>query len=217
MYFIWVKLYLRVAGTSLCLHPMTQMQSQEIPAELRSQNIKMAKVYFISFCVFLFSLNGSGQSGQILQLRNCQKESRIVTYQNQVSIFWQLVAGWTTLRDQKWLKFSSAYTVDTSMMEKQIERIRKSLPENYFKSRNLMGEWYDHSPEEKGVWFTVLFTNGQQDSKLKLFSAVKIVFTGEDARVESNRADPKILQVEFILDQGKLDAIRGKLLPLLGN
>lgn len=171
----------------------------------------MTRLFFSALLLFLIKGNGEAQTGQILQLRNCQKERRVTTYESQVKIFWQLVGGWTTLRTQKWVKFSPSYVVDTALLEKQIEKVRKSLPGNYFKSKKLMGEWYDNSPEESAIWFTIIFTNGGDPAELKVFSAIKIIFTGDDARLDGNRSDPLIKEVEFIFEPGKLKVIKDKL------
>jgi len=169
--------------------------------------------FIVLLPAMLIGLRSLAQTGQILQLRNCQKEMRVTTYQNQVVVFYHLVGGWTTLQSQKWLKFSPTCKVDTASIEKQIEQIRKRLPVNYFKTQRLTGESYNNFPEEEAVWFTVIFSNGGSSSPLKIYGAIKILFTGNDARVDSQRSDPRIENIEVITDSDKLKAIQKKLLP----
>lgn len=171
----------------------------------------MIRVYILAVSLILTGTISEAQTGQVLWLKNCQLETRTVTYSQQANIFVHLVAGWTTLKDQKWIKFSPDYQVDTSSMEKQIASIRRSLPVNYFKSHNLMGEGYNNIPDEKAIWFTLIFSNGEGPKNLKIFSSIKILFTGDDARVESQRSDPRIQDVRFITDPKELQSIKKKL------
>jgi hypothetical protein len=173
----------------------------------------MRKWFIVILLAMLIGLRSLAQAGQILQLRNCQKEMRVSTYQSQVVVFYHLVGGWTTLQNQKWIKFSPNYKVDTASIEKQIEQLRKRLPVNYFKTKNLTGESYDNFPNEEAVWFTVIFSNGGSSSPLKIYGAIKILFTGNDARVDSQRSDPQIENIEVITDSDKLKVIQKKLLP----
>ena len=65
-----------------------------------------------------------------------------------------------------------------------------------------MGEnWYDNEPNENAIWFIQIFAQVDKAGTVKIYAAYKVTFEGDDARVDSQRSNPKIKNIEFIVRQ----------------
>lgn len=145
-----------------------------------------------------------------IQLRNCSKEMRTVTFNSQMSFFKWWVYGNTDLESNKVVYFSKDYKIDSNFLRKNINKVKKSLPKNFWTLP--MGEkWYDNEPNEDSIWFIQIFAQIDKAANIKIFSAYKITFEGNDARIDSQRAYPKIRNIEFILDKEAIQVLEKKL------
>ena len=114
------------------------------------------------------------------------------------------------IRKQSILHFAPKYVVDTAFLQKQIEKIRKSVPPDFISSYP-SGPWYDNDPDEPAIWFTVIFAKEDKQGKITAFAAYRISFEGNNAHLDEQRTDPKITNVEFIFDKGALAKLAQRL------
>jgi hypothetical protein len=164
----------------------------------------MTKFFILILACNLSVTNAFSQQGKIYNLRNCQKEMRTVTFQSQVNVFLKIVSKKATFDKQKVLKFSTSYKLDTAYLENQIEKLRKTLPPDFFQGTDYLGGWYDNKMDEKKIWFTEIFAEKDKQGIYKPYSAVKIIFGGTDAKIEEQRMNPKITNIVFIFDKAEL-------------
>lgn len=145
-----------------------------------------------------------------LLLRNCHKELRIMTFASQTSFFKWWVFGKTNLESNKVVYFSKDFVLDSNFLRKNIDKVKKSLPPNFwtFPMREI---WMDNEPNEDAIWFIQIFARVDKPGKIKIFSAYKMIFEGNDARIDDQRTNPKISDIEFITDQNDLKALEKKL------
>jgi hypothetical protein len=129
---------------------------------------------------------------------------RTVTFQSQVSVFLKIIAKKAPLDKQKILIFSKNYKLDTTYLENQIEKLRKTLPPDFFQGTDYLGGWYDNTIDEKKIWFTEIFAEKDKQGFYKVYSAVKIIFDGTDAKIEEQRMNPKITNIVFLFDKAEL-------------
>jgi hypothetical protein len=162
------------------------------------------------FIAFIVAISSFSQD-KVYIFRNCQKEMRTVTFQEQVNILWKCVSGFTTIKKQKILNFSPDYKLDTIQFEKQIEKVKKTLPSNFFKGYDFLGNWFDNSPDEKAIWFITIFAKKDDNGNYKIYSAIKVTFNGTDANVDEQRENPKIKNLQFIFEQSELANLARKL------
>lgn len=139
----------------------------------------------------------------ILEYRNCQSDMRTVTFGSQINSFKNWVEGQGNMDKNKVVNFSPKYQLDSNYIRQNIIAIRNALPKNFW-NFSMWGEMYNKTPDEEAIWFMHLFSQIQQNGDIKIFAAYKITFEGKDARIEANRDNPKIINVEFILDRLKL-------------
>lgn len=145
-----------------------------------------------------------------LQLRNCSKELRTMTFSSQMSFFKWWVYDKIELASNKVAYFSKDYHVDSNYLRENISRVRKMLPKNFWDLP--MGEsWYDNEPDEKAIWFIQIFAQVDKAGNTKIYAAYKVTFEGDDARVDRQRSNPKIRNIEFILNKEDLKALEMKL------
>jgi hypothetical protein len=171
--------------------------------------------YFILLLLLLSTCEISfSQEYKLCNLRNCQRELRTVTFQNQVDIFWKCVSNQTTIRKQHILHFGTDYKLDTIFFENQIEKIRKTLPTNFFQTlfaEDDWSDWYDNIPDEKAIWVIEIFAQKNSTGSFKVYSAVKIIFKGTNTVVDEQRINPQIEKIEFIFDKQQLKILEAKL------
>lgn len=136
---------------------------------------------------------------------------RTATFGGQNKMFWKFVAGHSKISQQRVLKFSPGYRLDTIQFEKQIEKVRKTLPASFFTTLDFLGDWLDNIPDEKAIWFMLVFAQKDSKGNYKIFSAIKITFDGTDARVDNQRRDPFITNLEFIFEESRLKQLAVKL------
>jgi hypothetical protein len=145
-----------------------------------------------------------------LLLKNCNKENRIMTFVSPVDFFRMWVYGQYKLEKNKVLNFSSDYKLDSAFLRANILKIRKSLPKNFWVFP-MYGLDRDNEPNEDVISFTELFVQVDKNQKVKIFSGYKITFEGNDARIDANRRDPKIKDIEFIFDKAALENLEKQL------
>ena len=61
--------------------------------------------------------------------------------------------------------------------------------------------------DEKEIWFMEVFAQKDGRGNFKVYSAAKIIFEGTDARIDQQRMNPQIKNIEFIFDKTQLDNI----------
>lgn len=171
----------------------------------------MNRTFFIVFSLLALSSTCFSQVGKVYTLRNCQSEDRTVTFQEQVTILWKCVAGWTNLRDQRILRFSPDYKLDSSEFNSNISRIKKLLPVNFFKGYEFLGPVLENKPDEKAIWFTQVYAQKNSKGDFQVYAAIRVTFNGNDARVDSQRKDPRIVKLEFVYDKSELVKLALKL------
>lgn len=157
----------------------------------------------------IFSFPSFSQLNRIHELRNCQGEMRTATFQSQVSTIWKCLIDMANIRTQKLLKFSPSFTVDTNWLESQINKVKKTLPPGFRKDLmgvNGIGDWFDNSPDEKAIWFTVVFCQEDKNKKIaRIYAAIRIGFEGTDAHLDQVRANARIRNIQFIFDKDQLN------------
>jgi hypothetical protein len=156
------------------------------------------------------------QEYKVLEVRNCQHEMRVFTFQSQVSYFWKWAYYDFHMPDiakQKVLHFSSSYTVDSPFIRSQIEKIRKSVPPGFFNLK-LTDIWYDNEPDDSTIWFTIIFAKKAVSGNIA-YAAYRITFEGNNAQIEEQRINPRIRNIEFIYGKVALTKLmdRIKVLP----
>ncbi|THU38347.1 hypothetical protein FAM09_16865 [Niastella caeni] len=161
--------------------------------------------------LLVLASNLYSQKGRIYNLRNCQGEMRTVTFQSQVKIIWKCVSGMATIREQKVLNLSREYKFDTAFFESQIQKVKKALPSNFFAGLDYLGDWFDNTPEEQGIWFTEIFAEEDKQGNYKVYAAIKILFDGTNAHIDEQRRDPKVKDLIFIFDKDELSQLGQKL------
>lgn len=145
-----------------------------------------------------------------LQLRNCIKEMRIITFHSQMKFFKMWVYGKADLNSNKLAFFSRNYYLDTNFLKENINKVKKSLPKNFWTFP--MGEnWYDNEPNENAIWFIQVFAQVDKAGNIKIYSAYKVTFDGDDARIDRQRSNPKIKNIEFIISIEEIQALERKL------
>lgn len=132
-----------------------------------------------------------------IDLRNCSGEKRTVTYSNGIDFIYNWVLGQTSLAVNKTVLFSKVNKPDSNFLKSGIYELRKALPANYW-SFPFGTEWYDYLPNEKGIWFIRILAYEDKAGHITFHAAYKITFEGTDARIDAQRANPRIKSVEFI-------------------
>ena len=174
--------------------------------------MKTRLLFVLTLCIFQvsFSQERKYPYTTTMQLRNCSKEMRVVTFEEQIGFFWNWVYGQTKLETTKMLHFSDQYKVDSNYLRRKINEVRKSLPPKFW-TFPMGEEWFDNEPNQDSIWFIQLFVQIEKTGKVKIFSAYKIIFEGNDARESEQRQNPRIKDIEFILDKQRLLALESKL------
>jgi hypothetical protein len=122
------------------------------------------------------------------------------------------VYGQSKLETQKVLYFSRRYSVDSNFLRQSVINIRSSLPKGFW-DFSIWGNTFDNSPNQDSIWFMYLFAEIDKRKNLKIFSAYKITFEGDDATKVAQRHDPKIRNIEFILDKKAIMELEKTLQP----
>ena len=178
----------------------------------QNRKVIMIKTALVIGLLLILTNYSRAQSGKVYTLRNCQREMRTVTFQNQVNIIWKCVAGWTTLRNQRVLDFSPEYKLDTAVFESGIQKVKQALPPGFFGNLDFLGGWLDNNPDEPAIWFTQVFAQKDKKNRYKIFAAIKVVFDGNNAHIDSQRHAPKIKDLIFIFDKIELEKLNQKLM-----
>lgn len=146
----------------------------------------------------------------ILEYSNCNYETRTVTFTTQLTFFKNWVRGQGNLETNKVVNFSPNYKLDSSFIRQNTLKIKNALPKNFW-NFSIWGERYDKVPNEESIWFMHLLSQVEKNGNIKIFAGIKITFEGSDARVEKSRVNPKIINVEYILDKNELTKIENEL------
>ena len=131
-------------------------------------------------------------------ITNCGNESRLVIPMTTVRGIKYLVYGSAEFRKMKTLNFSKNANLDTSKFLKNIDKLKSTLPKNYF--GRLSGYEFSNKPNENLIWITNIFGEISEGGKIKIFSAYKMTFEGNDPTAFTFRSDPKISNIDFIFD-----------------
>lgn len=142
-------------------------------------------------------LNQLPDHSVFIDLRNCSNEKKTVTFAEGISFFEYWVLGQTSLAQNKTVHFSKGYSPDTNFLRTEVYDIRKNLPPDFW-TFPIGSVWYDYTPGEKGIWFIRILAHEDKAGHLTLYAAYKVTFEGTDARIDAQRANPKIINVEFI-------------------
>jgi hypothetical protein len=154
------------------------------------------------------------QTKGIFLIKNTQKEMRVTTYYGQVKFFWWWILGNTDFQKQRILQFSAGYKPDSVALRENVEKLRALLPPVYQNPvRISVGEWRENNPDEKAIWFTEVFAEKNKGA-FTVYGAYKIVFEGDDARIDQQRSNARIKHISFIFDKTELEAL-GKQLAAL--
>lgn len=163
--------------------------------------------------ITLDDISAQAQEHRVDVIQNCQSENRTFTFYSQVNFFRRWIAGRGDLRSQKVLRFSPSYSVDTLFLQQQIEKVRKSLPKDFFKLNNTgslyegpEGDRYNNVPDAPAIWFEMVFSDERKTGQV-IYAALRIAFDGNDARVTEQRMMPRIANVQFIFDRNELAKI----------
>jgi hypothetical protein len=133
-----------------------------------------------------------------------------MTFISQLNSFKNWVYGQGNMETNKVVQFSPKYQLDSTFIRQNIIKVRKALPKDFW-NFSVWGEMYNNEPNEDAIWFMHLYSQIDKNGNVKIFSAYKITFEGTDARQDINRRNPKIINVEFILDRVKLAALENNL------
>ena len=155
----------------------------------------------------------TAQSYETSEIRNCQREMRTVTFEQQTKFFWKWVYGMSDISKQSILHFAPSYTPDTAMLRQQIEKIRKVVPADFIKGYPT-GTWYDNEPDQPAIWFTVVFAKQDKQGNVTAFAAYRITFDGNNAHQDEQRMLPKITNIAFIFDKATLAKLAAQLKTL---
>lgn len=146
----------------------------------------------------------------IFLLRNCQGEKRTFTFGSPTGFFKWWVNGKTNLETNRIATFSKDYPLDSNFLRNSIDKVKKSLPSKFW-TFPMEEPWHENLPDENAIWFTQIFAQVEKSGNIKVFSAIKVTFEGDDARIDRNRMNPKIKNVEFILNKDEIKALEKKL------
>lgn len=138
-----------------------------------------------------------------IDIRNCNNEKRTITFQDGIDFFEYWALGQTSLAKNKTVQFSKAYKLDSNFLRAGIYDIRKNLPPDFW-TFPIGTAWYDYMPGEKGIWFIRILGHEDKAGHLTLYAAYKVTFEGTDARIDAQRTNPKIKNVEFITEKENL-------------
>lgn len=152
---------------------------------------------------------------KIIEYRNCNKEMRTITFDSQLKSIMNMVHGQANLETNKVLRFSPIYKIDSSFIRKNIIMVRNTLPKNFW-DYSLRSKMLNHEPNEEVIWFMHLFSQTDKNGNTKILSGYKITFDGTNASEDKIRANPKIINVEFILDKAKLAALEKEIKTATG-
>jgi hypothetical protein len=175
------------------------------------------KKTIISLTLFFSFVTSFGQSKipvgyHTFIIKNCRNESRIVNPLTSVNGIYYLVYGSAEFKKMKTLNFSNSYKVDTNYITTNVAKLKGTLPKNYFGM--LTGYEYSNQPNDDSIWFIKIFAQINNSGQVKIFSAYKMTFEGTDPSAESFRANPKITNIQFILDKKQLIELEKKLKEL---
>ena len=163
-----------------------------------------------SFLITAFPQDKKYPYNKILELQNCHKETRIFTFGQPSNYFVWWVKGQVNLESNKVVKFSKDYHIDSNYLRQNIEKVKKSLPKDFWGEMMSITP-YNNEPNDDAIWFIKIFAEVDKANKIKIYSAIKITFEGNDARMVSNRNNPKVKNVEFIIDKAAIEALTKKL------
>ncbi|MEO6734337.1 MAG: hypothetical protein ABIN01_24160 [Ferruginibacter sp.] len=149
----------------------------------------------------------------ILIIKNNNKDDHTFTFTSPAQSFKNMVQGQGKLETNKVLHFSPNYKVDTLFVKQNIVNIRKSLPKTFW-DFSLWGATYDNEPNQDSIWIMYCFVEINKTKDIKIFSAYKVTFEGFDATIVEQRIDPKIIDLEFIIDKKRLKLLETKLKTL---
>ena len=143
-------------------------------------------------------------------LQNCNNENRTMTFSSQVDAFKNWVYGRDNFETNKVVKFAPEYRLDSSFIKKNIAYVKNTLPKNFW-NFSVWGKTFNNTPNQDSIWFMHLYVQIDKMQNVKIFAAYKIVFDGTDAAIDRQRTNPKITNVEFILDKATLAELEKKL------
>lgn len=158
----------------------------------------------------------SAQVKGIYLIKNCQHETIIDIYYNQIRFFWWWILNNNTdFQRQRLLNFAAEYRPDSVALRKDIEKMREVLPPAYKNPGNIsIGLLRDNKPDEKAIWFTEVFAEKDKSGAYKVYAAYKITFEGTDARQDYQRKSARIKDIAFIFDEASLLQLASQLAAL---
>lgn len=148
--------------------------------------------------LFSFGQNKIEKGFHTFTITNCGNESRLVIPMTTVRGIKYLVYGSAEFRKMKTLHFSKNANLDTSRFLKNIDKLKSTLPKNYF--GGLSGYEFSNEPNENFIWITNIFGEILESGKIKIFSAYKMTFEGNDPTALAFRSEAKISNIDFIFD-----------------
>jgi hypothetical protein len=149
----------------------------------------------------LFSIKTFSQAA-IYEITNCNGESRIVPYAQQLSNLTYCLKGDVKFRESIKLKYSSNSTVNIDSLEAKATLFRKALPKDYW-SEGMEIVRLDTKPNENGhIWFETVYVDEDSKHNIKVYAACKVTYEGTDPTME--RSNPKIRTITLTLDPKEL-------------
>jgi len=203
------KIFLFLSVTIFCRSTFAQTVSVKIDTSNKS-NSKTYKPVSKKSTKFIIDVPGKHPIMETIQLRNCNKDTRVGAFISQMNFFKRLTFGQGKINNQKVLFFSSDYKLDSNYLKENFQRIRNSLPKDYslFSARE---DWYDNEPNVDSIWFMQIFGQVDKNGFFKIYSAYKVTFEGTDASVDAQRQRLEIKNIEFIFDKHELELLDKKL------
>lgn len=159
---------------------------------------------------FIIDVPGKLPMLSTIQLRNCSKEMRTSTFNSQMNFFKRWTYGLGKLNDQKVLFFLPTYKIDSNYLNANFLKIRHALPINFDRLAE-REDWYDNEPNKDSIWFIQIFGKIDRNFSFNIYAAYKITFEGTDARIDEQRREPKIKNIEFIYEKEKLLLLEAQL------
>lgn len=157
-----------------------------------------------SLTVIIFTLLGIKAFSQavIYEISNCNGESRIIPYAQQLSNLTYCLKGDVKLKESIKLKYSSNSTVNIDSLEAKAILFRKALPKDYW-SEGMEIVRLDTKPNEDGhIWFETVYVDEDSKHNIKVYAVCKVTYEGTDPTME--RSNPKIWSIILILDPKEL-------------
>jgi hypothetical protein len=161
--------------------------------------MKIASLTVIIFT--LLSIKTFSQAA-IYEISNCNGESRIMPYAQQLSNLTYCLKGDVKFKESIKLKYSSNSTVNIDSLEAKAILFRKALPKDYW-NEGMEIVRLDTKPNEDGhIWFEIVYVDEDSKHNIKVYAVCKVTYEGTDPTME--RSSPKIRTIALTLDPNDL-------------